>query len=95
MGTITATGWKNKRGTALRSCKCGAWWQHWVNKSGESWPAQCSVAGCSSAPTLGAHVTNPDVAGEKIVPMCGSCNGADGSFDLKGGITLVSATCES
>jgi hypothetical protein len=56
---------------------------------------ECSVLGCSSAPTLGAHVINPDVTGEKIVPMCDSCNGVDESFDLKGGITLVSATCES
>lgn len=92
---ITATGWKNKRGTAAHSCECGAWRQHWVNKSGMNWPAECSVLGCSGAPTLGAHVIKANVTGERIVPMCGSCNGVDRSFDLKGGITLVSATCGS
>jgi len=88
---ITATGWKNKSGTSVRSCECGTWAQHWVNYSGKSWPAECSVLGCSNQAALGAHVTNPSVAGERIVPMCSSCNGVAGSFTLKGGITLPSA----
>jgi hypothetical protein len=95
---ITATGWKNKGGTGGRSCGCGTWAQHWINGSGKSWPAECSVLYCSSQATLGAHVINPSVTGEKIVPACGSCNRAKGTFDLKGGITLVSAdqaeTCD-
>lgn len=43
-------------------------------------------------------VINSDVSGEKIVPMCESCNKLTGCFDLKCGVTLVSAnkseTCE-
>ena len=88
---ITTNGWKNKKGTAERSCSCGTWKQHWINYSGKSWPSICSVYGCSNIPTLGAHIYNPNVTGEKIVPMCASCNGLDGSFNLKAGVTLVSA----
>ena len=97
--SITAIGWKNKGGTGTRSCKCGSWAQHWVNYSGKSWPATCSVSGCFNTPTLGAHIINPSVTGEKIVPMCDSCNGLSDSFTLKGNTTWVSAntteTCEA
>jgi hypothetical protein len=89
--SITAEGWKNKGGTGVRSCKCGTWAQHWVNYSGKSWPVECSVSGCMNKATLGAHVINPSVTGERIIPMCGSCNGLTGSFTIKGGITLPNA----
>ena len=96
--SIPATGWKNKVGTADRNCKCGTWKQHWVTFSNKSWTASCSVHGCSSVPTLGAHVINANVTGERIVPMCDSCNKLVGTFTLKGSITLPSAnkaeTCE-
>ncbi len=49
-------------------------------------------------PTIGAHIINANVDGEKIVPMCDACNKKTGYFTLKGGISLVSAnrseTCE-
>lgn len=89
--SITATGWKNKGGTGDRACKCGSWAQHWVNYAHKPWPATCSVQGCNNQPTLGAHIINSAVAGEKIVPMCDSCNKLQGTFTLKGGITLPSA----
>lgn len=88
---ITASNWKNKKGTGGRTCKCGTWKQHWINNSGEAWPKMCSVDGCSNAATLGGHIINASVSGEKIVPMCDSCNKVDYEFDLKGGITVVSA----
>ena len=95
---VTASNWKNKSGTGVRSCSCGSWKQHWINFSHKTWPMQCSVAGCTNAPSLGAHVINAAVNGEKIVPMCDSCNKRTDYFNLKGGITLVSAnrseTCE-
>lgn len=95
---LLVTGWKNKRGTADRACKCGTWKQHWLNFSGETWPTSCSVGGCTKAPTLGAHVINPDVTGERIVPMCDSCNKLSDDFSLKGGVSCPSAnkseTCE-
>jgi hypothetical protein len=90
--------WKNKNGTGEKDCKCGSWKNHWVNFSGEAWPDLCSVVGCEEKPTLGAHVINPNVSGEKIVPMCDSCNKKNISFALKS-IVVVSAntaeTCES
>jgi hypothetical protein len=96
--SITAKGWKNKKGTSTRSCKCGSWKQHWINCSGKEWPEKCSVLGCNNRATLGAHIINTDVSGEYIVPACDSCNKLDSEFDLKGGISLVSAnkqkTCE-
>ena len=57
-----------------------------------------SVMGCFNPPTIGAHIINPAVYGEKIVPMCDACNKKTGMFDLDFGVTLVSAnkseTCE-
>ena len=95
---ITADGWKNKKGTSNRSCKCGTWKQHWINNSLEPWPDKCSIKNCNNSATLGAHIINSKVEGEKIVPACDSCNKLSGEFSLKGGITLVSAnklkTCE-
>ena len=96
--SITAENWKNKKGTSNRSCNCGSWKQHWINQSSKSWPDKCSVKGCSNDATLGAHVINASVSGERIIPACDSCNKLDDEFDLKGGVTVVSAnkleTCE-
>lgn len=89
--TITATGWKNKNGTSGRSCNCGTWRNHWINNSGKAWPTTCSVELCRNSATLGGHVINSEVSGERIVPLCDSCNKLTGTFKLKGGVTLVSA----
>ena len=88
---VTVSGWSNVSGTADKTCPCGTWKKHWLKHSGESWPKSCSVKGCTEAPTLGAHISNPNVTGNRIVPMCSSCNGLDGTFDLKGNVTLVQA----
>lgn len=94
----TVFGWSNKGDTSAGSCDCGSWRDHWMKYSNLAWPGICSVQGCSSAPTLGGHVINEQVTGEKIVPMCDTCNGLSGSFNLKGGVRLISAntaeTCE-
>lgn len=89
--SVTSTNWKNKSGTADRNCTCGTWRQHWLNYSNRSWPSYCSVLGCSASSTLGAHVYNANVAGEKIIPMCSPCNGLSSEFDLKNDVRLVSA----
>jgi hypothetical protein len=98
MGTITANNWKNKGGTGDRDCKCGTWKQHWVNGSGKTFPDKCSVKSCNNSATLGAHIINTNVSGERIIPACDSCNKLGSEFDLKGSITLISAnkanTCE-
>lgn len=97
--TLPANGWKNKNGTSGRTCKCGSWKQHWINASSKPWPAACSVAGCGNSATLGAHIINSSVSGEYIMPACELCNKLSSTFNLKGGVTLVSAnkqeTCES
>jgi len=86
-----SSGWKNKNGTGVRTCKCGSWKNHWLNFSDNEWPSQCSVVGCKETPILGAHVINPDVKGEKIVPMCGRCNQLDEEFSLRDNVARVSA----
>lgn len=95
---ITANGWVNKTGTSNRQCGCGSWAEHWINFSGKKWPKTCSVSGCTKSPVLGAHIHTPQVSGEQIVPMCNSCNGLMDTFNLKGGVTMVSAnkseTCD-
>lgn len=88
---LPANGWKNKNGTANRSCSCGSWKQHWINFSGEDWPIFCSVSGCFNFATLGAHVINSAVSGEKIAPMCESCNKLTTEFSLKDKTPLVPA----
>ncbi len=85
------TGWKNKVGTGNRSCICGSWKNHWIKFSGKAWPSKCSIANCSNSPTIGAHVYHSNVSGEKIVPMCDSCNKLSGEFTLRNGTTLVPA----
>lgn len=96
---IPATDWKNKKGTSLRDCSCGTWSKHWIKYAKKAWPSVCSVYKCNNVPTLGAHIINSSVTGERIVPMCSSCNGLDETFTLKGGITVTSAspaeTCEA
>jgi len=96
--SITANGWKNKKGTANRSCNCGSWRLHWINNSKKPWPLVCSILSCTNTATLGAHIINSNVSGEYIVPTCDSCNKLIGEFDLKGGVLLVPAnkqkTCE-
>ena len=95
---FTANRWKNKKGTSDRECNCGSWKQHWINYSGKSWPKTCSISSCTNDATLGAHIYNKNVEGEKIVPACNSCNQIDSEFSLTGGITLVPAnksdTCD-
>ena len=96
--SLPNSGWKNKVGTGARTCKCGSWKQHWINFSDKPWPSECSVKGCSNKPTLGAHVINKDVEGERIVPMCDSCNKLTESFALKGSVICppanTSITCD-
>lgn len=89
--TIPSAGWKNKAGTAGRACNCGSWKSHWIKYAKKPWPQTCSVSGCESAPTVGAHVINPGVTGERIVPMCDSCNKLSGSITLKFSISVPSA----
>ena len=95
--TLPNKGWKNKSGTANRSCSCGSWKNHWINNSEKAWPSECSVWGCTNKATLGAHVINSEVSGERIVPVCDSCNKLSGEFTL-GKATLVPAkkqtTCQ-
>ena len=49
-------------------------------------------------PTLGAHVYNSEVSGEKIIPACNSCNQWEKPFNIKIDTQFVSAnkneTCE-
>lgn len=96
--SVTNKDWKNKNGTSNRTCKCGSWKEHWINRSGKEWPTKCSVLGCNNVATLGAHIINKNVSGEYIVPACESCNKVSYEFNLKNNITLVSAnkqkTCE-
>lgn len=88
---ITNKNWKNKVGTSNRSCKCKTWKQHWLNGSNNSWPNVCSISGCSNTPTLGAHIINSNVSGERVIPACDSCNKLSDEFNLKEGVILVLA----
>lgn len=88
---ISASGWSNKNGTSNRNCNCGSWKNHWLKFSKKIWPESCSVKECTNKATLGAHIINPNVDGERIVPMCDSCNQKNNIFTLKGKVNLPSA----
>ena len=85
------SGFKNKKGTSDRDCKCGSWKNHWNNYSGTLWPNKCCVYGCENKATLGAHVINGEDRSETIVPMCDGCNKVEETFYLKNGTVGVSA----
>lgn len=87
---LPTEGWKNKVGTAGRSCACGSWAQHYANET-KVWPKVCSIYGCANEPTLGAHVINAAVSGEFIVASCDPCNKQTSGFSLKPGISVASA----
>lgn len=89
--SLPGSGWSNKSGTENRNCNCGSWKQHWINYAKKDWPSSCRVFGCNSAATLGAHVYHPNATGERISPMCNSCNGLSGTFGFKASTTLPSA----
>ncbi len=89
--SLPASSWKNKNGTSFRTCSCGTWQKHWQNQVKKPWPLQCSVLGCTNKATLGAHIIHSQVMGEKIAPMCESCNKRADNFNLKGGVSLSSA----
>lgn len=91
MVELPVCGWSNKSGTSDRACKCGTWKQHWINFTAKAWPPACSVAPCSGVATVGGHVINCSVSGERIVPFCDSCNKRVGLFSLKLGVSLCSA----
>lgn len=87
----TTSGWKNRKGTSGKSCRCGTWSDHWINYSNKSWPGICSVSTCNNKATLGAHVYHSGASGDRIVPMCASCNAFDKEFDLKGNTSIPEA----
>lgn len=89
---LSNSGWKNKVGTSDRKCDpCGSWMDHWKTFAGSIWPSYCAVDNCYSSATLGAHIYHEDVAGERIVPMCNSCNKIQSSLNFKAGTTVVPA----
>ena len=83
--------WKNKKRTSDRDCACGSWRAHWINRTGRSWPITCSVSSCASRPVLGAHVISSSAKGERIVPMCSSCNHLSESFTFTYGTVFSDA----
>lgn len=89
---LPATNWYNKAGTSTRpACRCGSWLDHWRTHSGGTLPALCSVNACNNIATVGAHVAHSTVDGERIVPMCASCNAGHGAFSLKAGTSTAIA----
>ena len=91
---VRSTYWRNKRNTSERTCRCGTWKQHWLNRTGQRWPLSCTVDGCSGLAILGAHIVNDDGV-ERIVPMCNSCNQSDIEFQLKQNIATSNAVADN
>lgn len=109
-------GWTNVKGSGDWNCNCGSWKKHWLIYSrdfynmdklmkldfleAKYWPEQCSVAGCENVAEDGAHVKNPKLQGQWIIPMCKTHNNPDNEdiFEIKKGTYRAPAnkekTCE-
>ena len=87
--SLPSSGWKNKNGTAERSCKCGSWKEHWEKNSSSPWPTICSAYDCNNRAEVGAHVINSACRGEWIVPLCKACNNKSDEFSLKASTALI------
>ena len=74
--TKTGVKWlRHKGGTKDRKCKCGSWIKHYEKLSGLI-RGKCSVYGCTSPATDGAHVcvSRSKSQSEWIALTCSSCN---------------------
>ena len=92
--TVTCKGWSNVPNTGDQTCSpCGGWKNHWLRHSGDEWPELCSVEECEEKATDGAHISNYNVDGIKIIPMCTECNNPNNTdtFDIKDGTILIPA----
>lgn len=92
---LSSAGWMNKIDESDTFCACLTWQKHWINFSKKNWPDQCAVAGCSNRANVAARIAHPQVADEKIIPMCIKCTIKPQPFNLKGGTSLVSVLCKS
>ena len=83
---------KNISGTSDKTCKCESWLSHWERFSGRN-SFLCTVLGCFSAATLGAHVQKSGSLDQKhyIVPFCSSHNSSTSVIELERDTMLVSA----
>lgn len=94
--SLSASGWANKVGTTIRNhCSHGSWKQHWINTTGKNWPTTCSVSGCYNTADVGGHVYHGSYEGERIAPICSSCNKQVGKFSFKDGTSLPKAVRDS
>lgn len=88
---LPGKGWSNNRAVSEADCPATSWKQHWLNYVITGWPKTCGVSGCNSPATLVAHVNHPDVAGDRVVPMCSCCYNSNQQYSFKTEIALVSA----
>jgi hypothetical protein len=84
---------RNVTGTSRRRCGCGSWLDHYLSWTGST-RMVCSVLGCGSTATVGAHVRNVtrvDSPGHhRIILMCHPCNMVRGEdLALKSGVPMV------
>jgi hypothetical protein len=92
---------QNINGTHDRECKCGSWFKHWENFSGQKRPSRCPAYGCGNTNLVGAHVQKGGDSKDQswyIYPLCASHNKHEGELEVSNSYKLVSAnkkkTCE-
>lgn len=83
MMRVLLCNWKNKKGTANRTCSCGSWKQYWMNFSEMLWSKYCSVNNCFNRAVLGGHVIHDGSKKEYIIPMFEACNKLNDAFAIK------------
>ncbi len=85
---------KTINGTAMNTCACGNWLNHWMKVSREPLPPYCPERCCRSRAEVGAHVQkeNSGDASWYIVPLCREHNSEHGrSLTISDNVTLVPA----
>lgn len=83
----------NVNGTSGLACKCGSWFNHWRNYSGQAF-SYCLAVKCFEKPEVGAHVQKEDASDRDwyIIPLCQKHNAETGkSLEVYDGLVLVSA----
>lgn len=63
---------RNVNGVALPACRCGDWFRHWLNFSGQPLPPVCPIMECQNPPEAGVlvQVENPSGPIWHVLPVC-------------------------
>ena len=51
-----------------------SWRDYWIENTGQKWPNECRIFGCTNSAFAGGHVNVKGYEEPFIIPLCRSCN---------------------